>query len=102
LADNWVRHVQDVRDKHREFLAGVTDTELRWQRLCDLNVVEQAVNVARTTIVRDAWARGQELTVHGWVYGLADGLLRDLKFAASRSGDIEPVAGRALALIRNA
>lgn len=102
LADNWVRHVQDVRDKHREFLDGVIDADLRWRRLCDLNAVEQAVHVARTTIVRDAWARGQQLTVHGWVYGLADGLLRDLDFSVSRSEDVESVAHRALAAIHDA
>ncbi|MBI5861327.1 MAG: carbonate dehydratase [Rhodocyclales bacterium] len=102
LADNWVRHVQDVRDKYHEFLGGIPDVGVRWQRLCELNAVEQALNVARTTIVQDAWARGQELTVHGWVYDLADGLLRDLDFAVSRSEDVESTADRALALIRNA
>lgn len=99
LVDNWVRHVQDVRDKHAEHLAGMADADARWQRLCEFNVIEQAVNVATTTIVRDAWARGQALCVHAWIYGLADGLLRDLGFAASAEEEIEPMArGASIAL----
>ena len=84
LADNWLQHVQDVRHKHErklECLAG--DGTARCDRLCELNVIEQARNVCRTTIVRDAWARGQELTVHGWIYGLKDGLLHDLNCSAT-------------------
>jgi carbonic anhydrase len=84
LADNWLQHVQDVRHKHErklECLSG--DGIARFDRLCELNVVEQVRNVCRTTIVRDAWARGQELAVHGWIYGLKDGLLRDLKCTAT-------------------
>lgn len=99
LSDNWVRHVQDVRDKHAEFLAGIEDGDVRWQRLCELNVLEQAVNVVATTIVRDAWARGQVLSVHAWVYGLADGLLHDFGFAVSSEAETEPVARQALATI---
>lgn len=84
LADNWLQHVQDVRHKHERKLECVPgDGAARCDRLCELNVVEQARNVSRTTIVRDAWARGQELTVHGWIYGLKDGLLRDLKCSAA-------------------
>jgi carbonic anhydrase len=82
LTDNWLRHVQDVRYKHDGRLLSVQDTK-RGDHLCELNVIEQAVNVCQTTIVGDAWDRGQDLTVHGWVYGLKDGLLRDLKFIAS-------------------
>ena len=78
LADNWLRHVQDVRDKHAARLAGIRDETLHGDRLCELNVIEQVLNVCQTFIVRDAWRRGQELTVHGWIYGLHDGLLRDL------------------------
>jgi carbonic anhydrase len=77
LADNWLRHVQDVRDRHANLLEQ-TDSALRHDVLCELNVIEQVVNVAHTTVVRDAWARGQNLTLHGWVYGLKDGLLKDL------------------------
>ena len=77
LVDNWLRHVMDVHEKHAEELAALPD-ERRFDRLCELNVVEQVVNVCQTTVVEDAWARGQDLTVHGLVYGLEDGLLRDL------------------------
>jgi carbonic anhydrase len=83
LADNWLRHVQDVREKHDGCLHRLPDDTARSSRLCELNVVEQVFNVASTTIVQDAWTRGQELTVHGWIYGLRDGLLRDLKMSAS-------------------
>lgn len=78
LSDNWLRHVQDVREKHHKFVASaVTDAEA-CDRLCELNVIEQVANVCQTTIVRDAWERRQDLSVHGWIYGLQDGLLRDL------------------------
>src|SRR5947208_3737639 len=78
LIDNWLRHVQDVRGKHQIRLAGLPGEKERHDRLCELNVIEQVVNVCHTTVVREAWARGQELGVHGWIYGLGDGLLRDL------------------------
>jgi carbonic anhydrase len=77
LADNWLRHVQDVRDRHANLLEQMP-AHLRHDVLCELNVIEQVVNVAHTTVVRDAWSRGQKLTLHGWVYGLKDGLLKDL------------------------
>jgi carbonic anhydrase len=83
LVDNWLRHVQDVRDKHRDPLAKVQGREERLDRLCELNVIEQVVNVAHTTVVQDAWARGQALTVHGWIYGIQDGLIRDLGMGVS-------------------
>jgi len=75
LSDNWLRHVQDVREKHPGFGGGGSEAS---GRLCELNVIEQVANVCHTSIARDAWERGQELTVHGWIYGLQDGLLRDL------------------------
>ena len=78
LIDNWLRHVQDVQHKHRAQLEAIEEEPRREARLCELNVIEQAVNVGQTTIVQDAWARGQPLVVHGWIYGLQDGLLRDL------------------------
>jgi carbonic anhydrase len=78
LADNWLRQVEAVHSKHARILAAVEDDSRRLDVLCELNVLEQVVNVARTTVVQDAWARDQELTIHGWVYGLKDGLLRDL------------------------
>jgi carbonic anhydrase len=90
LVDNWLRHVQDVRGRHEARLAGL-DAAGRAARLCQLNVIEQAVNVAQTTVVRDAWARGQEVAVHGWIYGLEDGLLRDLGVSMHAPGD-EPTA----------
>jgi len=78
LIDNWLRHVQDVLHEHEELLAKVSDENKRLDRLCELNVIEQVLNVGRTTIVQSAWQRGQELVIHGWIYGLEDGLLRDL------------------------
>jgi len=78
LADNWLRHVQDVHVKHEVIVAALPELARRVDRMCELNVIEQVVNVCQTTIVQDAWDRGQTLAVHGWVYGLKDGLLRDL------------------------
>ncbi|MBV8031753.1 MAG: carbonate dehydratase [Betaproteobacteria bacterium] len=78
LSDNWLRHVQDVEEKHEARLAPLRRQGGAAERLCELNVVEQVLNVCETTIARDAWERGQELTVHGWIYGIHDGLLRDL------------------------
>src|SRR5213079_644429 len=78
LSDNWLRHVQDVRQKHEHLLVNAEDDSEAAKRLCELNVIEQVVNVCQTTIVLDAWERGQELVVHGWIYGLENGLLRDL------------------------
>jgi carbonic anhydrase len=83
LADNWLRHIHDVIQKHQGFLHEVADPDLRLDRLCEINAVEQVINVCQTTIVRDAWQRGQDLTIHGWVYGLRDGLLRDLGICIS-------------------
>jgi carbonic anhydrase len=87
LIDNWLRHIQDVRDKHAWALSA-TPEDQRVDRLCELNVVEQVVNVAQTTVVRDAWARDQVLTVHGWVYGLKDGLARDMKMSVSKPDEL--------------
>ncbi len=83
LSDNWLRHVQDVRQKHESRLLKLDDATGRADLLCELNVIEQAVNVCQTTIVRDAWERGQPLQVHGWVYGLKDGLIRDTNFSVN-------------------
>jgi carbonic anhydrase len=79
LVDNWLRHIQDVQQQYAADLAKLGDTRAMADRLCELNVAEQVSNVCRTSIVQDAWARGQALAVHGWIYGLQDGLLRDLK-----------------------
>ena len=78
LIDNWLRHVQDVAARHHDALGRLEDAEARTDRLCELNVIEQAVNVCQTTIVQDAWARGQKVAVHGWIYDVADGLLKNL------------------------
>jgi carbonic anhydrase len=84
LADNWLHHVGDVRHKHEARVAALTPTSRRIDRLCELNVIEQVANVCQTTIVGDAWDRGQRLSVHGWVYGLEDGLVRDLLTTVTR------------------
>lgn len=89
LIDNWLRHVQDVRNKHGHALSAITSEGNGVDRLCELNVLEQAANVCRTTIVQDAWARGQDLTVHALIYRLADGLLRDLGLNASAAAEAE-------------
>jgi carbonic anhydrase len=78
LVDNWLRHVQDVRWKHEQEIAALPDDAARHRRLCELNVVEQVLNVSQTTVVREAWARGQPLHLHGWIYDVGDGLLHDL------------------------
>ncbi len=96
LADNWLRHVQDVRNKHRTFLDGMDDADLRIKALCELNVLEQALNVCETTIVQDAWERGQSVVVHGWVYGLHDGLLNDLKITVAQASELGAAYGLAL------
>jgi carbonic anhydrase len=83
LIDNWLRHVQDVAHKHGQHLAALADDGARRRRLCELNVIEQVVNVAQTTVVQQAWARGQELAVHGWIYTIGDGLVHDLRMSVS-------------------
>jgi carbonic anhydrase len=88
LVDNWLRHVQDVRWKYQAQLDALPTEQDRHNRLCELNVMEQVVNVGNTTIVRDAWARGQALAVHGWVYDVSDGLLRDLSPCATSEAEL--------------
>ncbi|HSL54150.1 MAG TPA: carbonate dehydratase [Pyrinomonadaceae bacterium] len=88
LIDNWLRHVQDVIHEHEEILAKVEDEDERFDRLCELNVIEQVRNVGRTTIVQSAWQRGQELGVHGLIYDLQDGLLRDLGVSIDNAKDV--------------
>jgi len=87
LVDNWLRHVQDVREKHEAELAKLPEPEQRHNRLCELNVVEQVANVCQTSIIRDAWRRRQSVAVHGWIYSLQDGLLRDLHRTTSGPTD---------------
>lgn len=96
LVDNWLRHVQDVAQKHSGALAHLDEHE-RTDRLCELNVIEQVANVCQTTVVQDAWSRGQPLTVHGWIYRISDGLLRDLGMAAGDAGEFQQAYQAALA-----
>ena len=85
LADNWLRHVQDVGSKYQNEISSLKDDSKRLDKLCEYNVIEQVTNVCQTSIIRDAWKRGQDLAVHGWIYGLHDGLIRDLNVTASHS-----------------
>jgi carbonic anhydrase len=88
LVDNWLRHVQDVGDKHGTYLGRVINADERHARLCELNVIEQVVNVCNTTIVQDAWARKQDLTIHGWIYGIHDGKLHDLGISVQNNTEL--------------
>ncbi len=97
LIDNWLRHIQDVHAKHREALAALADPNAQTDRLCELNVIEQVANVCQTSIVLDAWERGQDLTVHGWIYGLKDGLIRDLRTSASAPAEVAAAYETAIA-----
>jgi carbonic anhydrase len=99
LADNWLRHIQDVRDRHRDVM-DVLPEHGRAQALCELNVIEQVVNVAQSTVLQDAWARGQDVTVHGWVYGLADGLLHDLHMTITADADLDALYREAVSGVR--
>jgi carbonic anhydrase len=97
LADNWLRHVQDVHNKHADYLTAEMTRGERTDRLCELNVIEQVVNVCQTTIVQDAWDRGQQVTVHSWVYSLEDGLIRNLGLAVSDLDALAPQLESSLA-----
>lgn len=99
LCDNWIRHVGNVAETHGGFLSSVGDTELQHDRLCELNVLEQVINVCHTTVLQDAWLRGQEVAVHGWVYTLRDGRVHDLGVDIDSLDAIEPRYKAALARI---
>jgi len=88
LADNWLRHIQDVRDRHRNLLDSITDAR-RCDALVELNVIEQVINVAQSTVLQDAWLRGQDVSLHGWVYGIHDGLLKDMHVTVSGNNGLE-------------
>jgi carbonic anhydrase len=88
LIDNWLRHVQDVARAHDAELRALPDEARRLNRLCELNVIAQVLHVGETTIVQDAWARGKQLNIHGWIYGLHDGLLKDLEVAVNSPGEL--------------
>jgi carbonic anhydrase len=96
LADNWLRHIQDVRDRHRTLIESVPE-HARANALCELNAIEQVVNVAQSTVLQDAWARGQDVTLHGWVYGVHDGLLQDLQMKVASVQTLEPLYREAVA-----
>jgi carbonic anhydrase len=97
LADNWLRHVQDARDRYAAQLAAIEDPSARLDRMCELNVIEQVNNVCQTTVVQDAWARGQELAVHGWIYRLQDGMLHDLRMCVTCADELSADHAAALA-----
>ena len=99
LVDNWLRHVQDVRNEHTDWLETL-QPEQRVNALCELNVLAQARNACQTTVVQDAWARGQEVVVHGWVYGLHNGLLEDLSLTVSAPEQVGDVYRQALAAVK--
>jgi carbonic anhydrase len=99
LSDNWLRHVQDVRQQHRKYLEGAGTEGDATDRLCELNVIEQVGNVCQTTIARDAWDRGQALAVHGWIYGLEDGHLRDLHTTVSNFAEAHTIHQSAIAAL---
>jgi len=90
LADNWLRHIQDVRDLHRDLLEGIAE-ERRCDALVELNAIEQVVNVAQSTVLQDAWLRGQVVALHGWVYGIHDGLLKDMGITITGNDSLEAV-----------
>ena len=99
LADNWLRHIQDVRDRHRDVMEAMPDHG-RAAALCELNVIEQVMNVAQSTVLQDAWARGQNVTLHGWVYGLSDGLLHDLHMTITGESDLDALYREAVSGVR--
>jgi carbonic anhydrase len=90
LADNWIRHIQDVRYRHRDLLNALPE-EGRADALCDLNVIEQVVNVCVSTVMKDAWLRNQKVSVHGWAFGVHDGLLQDLQLTVTSSDSLDPL-----------
>ena len=101
LIDNWLRHTQDIMQKHNSLLSKISDEEKRFDRLCELNVIEQVVNVSETTIVQQAWDNGQELSVHGWIYGLNNGLLNDLNICITNNRELADIYQSALSTLEN-
>jgi carbonic anhydrase len=100
LADNWLRHVGDVAQKHAALLDQVETDSLRHARLCELNVIEQVSNVCQTTMLQDAWTRGQKVSVHGWVYSLFDGRVRQLGIDVGASEELVPAYQKAIAAVQ--
>ncbi len=101
LADNWLLHVKDVRNRHGALLEAMPQRH-RYDALCELNVIEQVINVAHTTVMQDAWQRGQRVTLHGWVYGLSDGLLKDLHVNAEGSDSLDAIYRDAVSAVAGA
>ena len=99
LADNWIRHIQDVRHRHQELLDSLPDG-VRAHALCDINVIEQVVNVSVSTVMVDAWARGQKVAVHGWSFGVHDGLLQDLQMSVSNTDEVDAAYRKAVDRVR--
>ena len=100
LIDNWLRHVQDIRRKHQAQIDALATEANRHCRLCELNVIEQVVNVSQTTVVRDAWSRRQALAIHGWIYALRDGLLQDLDMCVTGEAELQDRFEQARAGVR--
>lgn len=96
LIDNWLRHIQDTANLYEEMLEKITDKNKKADKLCELNVIEQVQNVGETTIVQDAWARGQTVTVHGWIYSLKDGIINDLDVSLENENDLKSLRKRFL------
>ena len=96
LIDNWLRHIQDVAEKHESLLDKIKDKNARFDKLCELNVIEQTINVCQTTVVQTAWAEGLEFTVHGLIYSLQDGLLRDLNIGITNEGELQAARQKAI------
>jgi len=101
LADNWLRHIQDVRDRHQSLINGIAE-EFRCDALVQLNVIEQVVNVAQSTVLQDAWSRGQKVSLHGWVYGIHDGLLQDMRVTVTGNTGLEPMYRAAIESVAKA
>jgi carbonic anhydrase len=101
LIDNWLRHVQDVQAKHSSCLQPLQGTPALVDRMCELNVIEQVINVAQTSVVQDAWERGQNLNIHGLIYSIKDGLLRDLNMSVSCEADVDPRYREALKVVES-
>jgi len=101
LADNWLRHIQDVRDRHQSLINEIAE-EHRCDALVELNVIEQVINVAQSTVLQDAWLRGQNVSLHGWVYGIHDGLLQDMHVTVTGNTGLEPMYRAAIDRVANA
>lgn len=101
LIDNWLRHVQDVQQKHQRRLLPQESSKSVSDRLCELHVIEQVVNVCKTTIVREAWERGQNLVIHGWIYSLKNGLVTDLGISVADAGELDQIYDAALSGLNN-